>query len=851
MIGQTISHYKILEKLGSGGMGVVYKAEDLKLKRLVALKFLPPDLTRDEEAKERFIHEAQAAAALDHPNICDIHEIGETEGGQLFIVMAYYEGETLKKKVSSNQLSVDSVIDMAIQVAQGLAQAHEHGITHRDIKPANVMITNDGVAKILDFGLAKLAGQIGLTKAGTTLGTVAYMSPEQTHGQEVDHRADVWAFGVMLYEMLTGQLPFKGEYEQAVIYSILNEEPEPPAVLRAEAPMELERIILKALAKKPAERYQHVDELLADLNNVGTATAPSFPKIKLRRVAYVVLGIVGLALLGSTVWMFQQKKSGTIQKHKSIAILPFHPITRSEEDISFAEGIHNDILAQVSKISDLKVIARTSVLRYQETEKSIKAIAHELGVGTVLEGSTRRSGNTIRVTARLIAADAEENLWADTYDRPYADVFAIQSDIAQKIAAALQARLAQEELQAIQAPPTQNMQAYENFKKGEYFWNVSYGWEGNLKAAEMFEKACQLDPTFALAYAWQSIAYSVVYLMTPNINSKNDYEQKSKKALLVAASLAPDLPEVYLARGNYLAYVKSDAEAALKEAESANLKRPNDTQVLSLMSDILSSKRDVQSALKIAEKIYQLDPKGSAGPFYAGWHSFRLGRFAEAERWAEVMIENDPDGGAGYGAKMHFVLQGFGEIDRAEGILKEADKLVTRDKDNMLGAECLVYAYKRNYARALATLQGSPQQDFFLLRAMLLKLMNRAEEAKANFDSARVAFSEVLSATPDNKAARLSLATAYAGLGERNKALQEMAQVDSLSGMGLGLEIAYFHILNGDDDSAIRHLEKCLSEPQQPTAAVLRLDPRLDALRGDARFQKIIERAETARREYN
>ncbi|MCI0493908.1 serine/threonine protein kinase, partial [candidate division KSB1 bacterium] len=225
MIGRTISHYRIIEKLGEGGMGVVYKAEDLKLKRIVALKFLPPELTRDPEAKERFIQEAQAASALDHPNICTIHKIDETEDGQLFIVMACYDGETVKKKVASGQsreagsrsagLSVDNVIDIAIQIAQGLAKAHEHGMVHRDIKPANVMITNDGVAKILDFGLAKLKGQIGLTKAGTTLGTVAYMSPEQTQGDAADQRTDIWALGVVIYEMLTGQLPFKGEYEQA------------------------------------------------------------------------------------------------------------------------------------------------------------------------------------------------------------------------------------------------------------------------------------------------------------------------------------------------------------------------------------------------------------------------------------------------------------------------------------------------------------------------------------------------------------------------------------------------------------------------------------------------------------
>ncbi|MCI0698839.1 serine/threonine protein kinase [candidate division KSB1 bacterium] len=269
MVGKTISHYKILEKLGGGGMGVVYKAQDLKLDRFVALKFLPHHLSADEEEKKRFIHEAKAASALDHPNICTIHEIDETKDGQIFICMAYYEGETLKKKIERSPSPIDQTLDLAIQIAQGLAKAHEHGITHRDIKPANVMITQDGVVKIVDFGLAKLAGQPRLTKAGMTLGTAAYMSPEQARGEEVDHRADIWSLGVVVYEMLTGKLPFWSEYEQAVIYSILHEEPKPMTTLRPGVPPELERIVSKAIAKRADERYQRMDEMLVDLKSIA------------------------------------------------------------------------------------------------------------------------------------------------------------------------------------------------------------------------------------------------------------------------------------------------------------------------------------------------------------------------------------------------------------------------------------------------------------------------------------------------------------------------------------------------------------------------------------------------------
>ncbi len=265
MIGKTISHYKILEKLGGGGMGVVYKAEDTKLKRTVALKFLPPDLTRDDESKVRFIQEAQAASALQHNNICTIHEIDETEDGQMFIVMACYEGQTLKNKIEQSSLENEEAVKITLQIAQGLSKAHEKGIVHRDIKPANIMVTDDGVVKILDFGLAKLTGQTRITKTATTMGTIAYMSPEQARGEEVDHRTDVWSLGVLLYQMITGSLPFKGEYEQAVVYSILNEEPRPMSKVKADVPGEIEEIVQKSLQKDVEKRYQNAEDVISIL----------------------------------------------------------------------------------------------------------------------------------------------------------------------------------------------------------------------------------------------------------------------------------------------------------------------------------------------------------------------------------------------------------------------------------------------------------------------------------------------------------------------------------------------------------------------------------------------------------
>jgi len=308
MIGQTVSHYKILSNLGEGGMGVVYKAEDTKLDRLVALKFLPPDLTRDPEAKQRFIHEAKAASALQHSSICVVYDIDETSDGQVFICMEYLAGETLKQKIERGPLKIEEAIDIAIQVALGLTKAHEHGIVHRDIKSANILLTKDGVAKIVDFGLAKFTGRTVLTKAGTTVGTIAYMSPEQTKGDSVDHRTDIWSLGVEIYEMVTGQMPFKGDYDNAVMYSIANIDPEPLTALRTGVPMELEYIVTKALRKKREHRYQHINNMLVDLrvlkSDVPHMTTSS-PDIRLsqpaRRVSrWRLFCFVGLEL---PVWL--------------------------------------------------------------------------------------------------------------------------------------------------------------------------------------------------------------------------------------------------------------------------------------------------------------------------------------------------------------------------------------------------------------------------------------------------------------------------------------------------------------------------------------------------------------------
>ena len=578
MIGKTISHYKILEKLGEGGLGVVYKAEDIKLKRPVALKFLLPELSRDSDAKERFVNEARAASALDHSNICTIYEIGETEDGQLFIAMAFYEGESLRDKVNKGAVDLEEAVDIATQIAGGLGKAHGKGIVHRDVKPANIMIADGGTVKIIDFGLATLAGQMRLTKTGMTSGTAAYMSPEQARGEHLDHRTDIWSLGVVLYEMVTGQLPFRGDYETALIYSILNDSPKPMSSLRRGVPGELERAANKALAKSPDDRYGSMKELLDDLRMPGSGQ-----KGRARQ---------------------PRAREGTPRK-KSIAVLPFRSLSDSKEDEYFSDGTTEDIITQLSKIGDLRVISRTSIMRYKNTDKTIPEIGQELGVATILEGSVRRAGERVRIVAQLLDVRTDEHMWAETYDRDMKDVFAIQSEVAEKIASALGARLSRVEKKRIEKKPTESMEAYNYYLKGRFYWNKRRG--DDLKTAvDYFQRAIEADPGYALAYAGLASTYGVYpdHTGLPPKEFIPKAEAAAKKALELDASLAEPHAVLGMIKSDY-EWDWAGAEIEYKRALELD---PGYPTVHHWYSLLLADRGRVEEAWAEIKKAQELDP---------------------------------------------------------------------------------------------------------------------------------------------------------------------------------------------------------------------------------------------------
>jgi len=627
MTGKTISHYRILEKLGEGGMGIVYKAEDTKLKRVVALKFLPSSIMASEAEKTRFIHEAQAAAALDHPNICIIHEIDEADG-QLFIAMAYIEGQSVKAKIEAGPLKLDEALNIAMQAAEGLQAAHEKKITHRDIKPANIMITPKGQAKIMDFGLAKLAGRTVVTKEGTTLGTVAYMSPEQARGEEVDHRTDIWALGVVLYEMITGQLPFKGEYEHAMMYSILNENPEPITGLRTGVPMELERIVNKAISKKPKDRYQHVDELLVDLRSTEKNIASGASKLQaaaatLQRQTPIYLygGVAALlALLIGTGLYFKLQTEERQARYDSIAVLPLANLSGDPEQEYFTDGMTEALITDLAQISALKVISRTSVMQYKEAKKPLPEIARELKVDVVLEGSVLRFGERVRITAQLIEAATDRHLWAKSYERELRDILALQSEVARAIANEIQIKLTPQEQARLMSARQVNPEAHEAYLKGVFYRNAgteALHEELLRKSFGYFQQAIGIDSTYALAYAGLAAAYN--WLASWDVNS-TEFFPKAKVAALKALQLDDKLAQAHGALAFTLHQFDFDWAGAEREYKRAIELDPNTGyhHAYALFLSYTCRHDEAITEVKLAEELNPLEVllKGNAGVIY-------------------------------------------------------------------------------------------------------------------------------------------------------------------------------------------------------------------------------------------
>ena len=604
MIGKTISHYEILEKLGEGGMGVVYKARDTKLNRDVALKFLPAGLTSDGESRKRFVREAQAAAALNHPNICAVYEIGEADG-QTFIVMPCIGGTSLADKVKDGPLSIDEALDIAIQVGKGLARAHENGIVHRDIKPGNTLIDDHGLVKIVDFGLAKLGSLSKMTMVGTTLGTVGYMSPEQARGDEVDHRSDIWALGVVLYEMLAGRMPFRGEVDAAVIYSIMNEEPDPLTENCPECPAELGEVISAALAKELDDRFQSMDEMVAALEAVRGGESISTVRWPLKKsgrsarrrivTAAAAFLVIAVAIVGYILLRPGQSIS-------SVAVLPLMDLSGKDEDGGFADGLTVALISELGQIGEIRWTSHYSSMQCKGTQMMVPETCEKLGVDAAVVGSVERDGSKVLLTLELVEAFPERQLWVKKFERSLNDLSTVYSEVALEIAEQLKVVMNSEAAAAMASRRPVDPDAHDAYIKGTYYLRNLNDLE---KALTFFNKAIEADPTFAKG--WAGLAETYIR-MSHAIPPPEGAVENALVAVEHALELDSTLGEAYITKGHILwehVFDQPGAKEAFRKGFEFNT---SDAYGTMLYAFCLETMGKYEEASEAALRAIKLDP---------------------------------------------------------------------------------------------------------------------------------------------------------------------------------------------------------------------------------------------------
>jgi serine/threonine protein kinase/regulator of sirC expression with transglutaminase-like and TPR domain len=660
-----------MEKLGEGGMGVVYRAEDTRLKRIVGLKFLQ-SLNFDTVDQHRmFIQEARAAAALDHPNICTIYQIDDFED-QIFISMAYVDGTNLKDKIKAGPFAIEEAVHIAAQIGAGLEAAHKKGIVHRDIKSANIMVDDDLHVNIMDFGLAQNIGSTDPEDESVTVGTAAYMSPEQTRGEATDQRTDIWSWGICLYEMLAGRVPFEGTYEAAIVYCVLNEQPIKLSELCPGVPPALEKIVEKAMTKDQEKRYASMTDALADLSSVQDA------------------------IRAGTIHLLSENESEEL----SIVVLPFIDMSPQQDQEYFCDGIADEIINALTKIEELRVVARTSAFSMKGKTGDVREIGNSLNVGTLLEGSVRKAGTKLRITTQLINVSDGYHLWSEQFDRELEDVFAIQEEIARSVTQALEIKLSEKEKRALEATTTKDFQAYDYYLHGRQFFYKSKR-SAIHNAIEMFSLAIDKDPAYALAYAGKADCYSYLYMY---FDGQQANLEMAAQASFQALKLDPNLAEAHAARGLALSLnqeykeAEREFELAIKENprqfeahyfyartcfaqgkiedaarlyEAASKIDPLDYQAPSLLGFAYrdlnmpeKAKVAYEVSLANAEKHLEMDPNISRALYLGATSLFELGDKEKGLEWAEKALKIEPDNPYNlYGVACFYSR--FGNIDKA------------------------------------------------------------------------------------------------------------------------------------------------------------------------------------------
>jgi serine/threonine protein kinase/tetratricopeptide (TPR) repeat protein len=882
MIGTTLGHYRITAKIGEGGMGEVYRAHDERLDRDVAIKVLHEAVAQDADRLARFEREAKAVAKLDHPNILAIHDFG-TEEGVTYAVMELLEGESLREVIKGGGLTPGKAVEHAQAIASGLAAAHDKGIVHRDLKPENVFLTKDGRIKILDFGLAKLTlpdqdlstetpTATLETKPGGLLGTVAYMAPEQVQGRPADHRSDIFALGVVLFEMLTGHRPFGGGTTVETAAAILKEDPEPISVAAPGVQPALATVVSKCLEKRPEDRFSSAHDLSLTLGAVeSTATAPPAQERSLisRRwphvLAVVIAALIAVFFVLPPQGLFErlaEKPPKTAPPR--IVVLPFENLG-SPDDEYFAHGITEEITARLASLRGLQVISRTSAVQYAGTNKSIKEMGEELGVGYVLEGTVRwargAGASRIRITPQLIRVEDDTHLWAESYDRVLNDIFEVQSEIAGMVTDQLGLTLGGTEKGGIDLQPTDSVEAYQAYLRGRYYaTRPHFTYQNWDRAMAAYQRAVELDPDFALAHAQLARGHALLQFYRHDLTPER--LEAADEAAARAAELAPESSRVRLALGYYRLWAYRDVVKALEEFARAEAGIPHSAEVLEAKGDVFILQGRWEEALDAFQRASDLSPRDAGLVGMTADVLWTIRRYPEAVAAADRAINLAPDTLWPYLYKVLALWSWHGSAADTRSILEAFPGTTSGwERWAWFWQEMYEGRYREALDRLSSTDSGWIRIKMFarpnsLYAAQAYELLDEPELARRSYEVSQGLLEPEVLASPEDPRLHSSLGIVYAALGRKEDAIREGIRATELLTRSMDgfyylpyvVDLAHIYTIVGENEAALDQIEYLLTNPSWISAPFLEMDPRWDPLRDHPRFQALLEEHRTSER---